>query len=57
MHNGSTSADLTEYAILEIGTIDVAFNVTADGTNMTLNADNNGGSAVDIKTERVNLNQ
>ncbi len=57
MHNGGTSADLTEYAILTVGTrLNVYFEVSADGTNMTLVVDNNDTNPVTIKTQRTTIN-
>jgi hypothetical protein len=58
MHDGSTTADLTEYAILTIGTkLGLDFDVVADGTNMTLVVDNDGAGAVDVtvKTHRTTV--
>jgi hypothetical protein len=57
MHNGATSADLTEYAILSIGTpiLDVDFDIAADGTNMSLTVDNASGGSVTVKTQRVTV--
>lgn len=56
MHDGATSADLTEYAILTIGTkLNVTFDVTANGTNMSLIVDNADASSVTIKTQRITV--
>lgn len=56
MHDGTTTADLTEYAILTIGTkLNISFNVTANGTNMSLTVDNTDASAVTIKTQRITV--
>ena len=57
MHDGSTTADLTEYAILTIGTkLKLDFDVIANGTNMTLVVDNRDSVAVTIKTQRTTVN-
>lgn len=59
MHDGATSADLTEYAILSIGDkLRLDFDVVADGSNMTLVVDNDHASAtaVTIKTQRMTVN-
>lgn len=56
MHDGTTSADLTEYAILTIGTkLKVDFDVSANGTNMSLTVDNHSTFAVTIKTQRITV--
>lgn len=56
MHDGSTTADLTEYAILTIGTkLKLDFDVVADGTSMTLVVDNRDATAVTIKTHRTTV--
>ncbi len=56
MHDGSTSADLTEYAILTIGTkLKVDFDVSANGTNMSLTVDNVDVTSVTIKTQRITV--
>lgn len=56
MHDGTTSADLTEYAILTIGTkLDITFDVSANGTNMSLTVDNGDASSVTVKTQRVTV--
>jgi len=59
MHDGSTDADLTEYAILSIGTPKLAidFDVVADGTNMTLVADNKRTDALTIKAQRATIQE
>lgn len=56
MHDGTTTADLTEYAILNIGTtLDVDFDVSANGTDMSLTVDNNGTGSVTVKTQRITV--
>ena len=56
MHDGSTGADLTEYAILTIGTkLKVDFDIEADGTNMTLTVDNRDTTGVTVKTQRITV--
>jgi hypothetical protein len=56
MHDGTTSADLTEYAILTIGTsLDLTFDVSANGTNMSLTVDNGDTSPVTVKTQRITV--
>jgi hypothetical protein len=56
MHDGTTSADLTEYAILTIGTkLKLDFDVAANGTSMSLTVDNADASAVTIKTQRISV--
>lgn len=56
MHDGTTSADLTEYAILTIGTkLNIDFDVSANGTNMSLTADNADAGAITVKTQRITV--
>jgi len=56
MHDGTTSADLTEYAILTIGTkLKVDFDVAANGTSMSLTVDNADAAAVTVKTQRITV--
>lgn len=57
MHNGSTVSDLTEYAILTIGSpkLAVNFDIVSDGTNMSLVADNADGAVVTIKAQRITV--
>jgi hypothetical protein len=56
MHDGSTNTDVTEYAILNIGTaLDLTFSVVADGTDMTLTVDNGDATGVTIKTQRTTV--
>jgi hypothetical protein len=56
MHDGSTNTDITEYAILNIGTaLDLTFAVAADGTDMTLTVDNGDATGVTIKTQRTTV--
>lgn len=56
MHDGSTTADLTEYAILTIGTkLKLDFDVVANGTTMTLVVDNRDTTSVTIKTQRTTV--
>jgi len=56
MHDGTTSADLTEYAILTIGTrLKVDFDVAANGTSMSLTVDNGDTSSVTVKTQRITV--
>jgi hypothetical protein len=35
--------------------LDIDFDITADGTNMSLNVDNGGASAVTVKTQRITV--
>jgi len=56
MHDGATTADLTEYAILTIGTkLKVNFDVAANGTLMSLTVDNADASSVTVKTQRITV--
>jgi len=57
MHDGSTNADITEYAILTIGTpkLKIEFDIVADGTNMSLVASNGDASVVTIKAQRITV--
>ncbi len=56
MHDGTTSADLTEYAILTIGTkLKIDFDVAANGTSMSLTCDNRDASPVTVKTQRITV--
>ena len=56
MHDGTTSADLTEYAILTIGTkLRLDFDVSANGTDMSLTVDNSGAASVTVKTQRITV--
>ncbi len=56
MHDGTTSADLTEYAILTIGTkLKVDFDVSANGTLMSLTCDNRDATPVTVKTQRITV--
>ena len=56
MHDGATGADMTEYAILTIGTkLKIDFDVVADGTNMTLIADNRDTANTTIKSQRITV--
>ncbi len=56
MHDGTTTADLTEYAILTIGTkLKLDFDVIANGTSMTLVVDNRDAAPVTIKTQRTTV--
>lgn len=57
IHDGDSTAVLTEYAILNIGTtMDIDFDVTADSSNMNLIVDNGDSTSVTIKTQRVTIN-
>ena len=56
MHDGVNTADLTEYAILTIGTApDVEFDIAANSTSMTLTVDNAETSGVTVKTQRISV--
>ena len=56
MHNGTTSADLTEYAILTVGTsLGVNFDVSANGTIMSLTVDNSDVGAITVKSQRITV--